>query len=285
MSQARTADSSTMRAFAALSVLGVALLAGAAAGLLPAASPPPGAPAPTAFGQTLRWDLLDCTYVVGITVVETSRVEAYLPEGFAARVQGVRLPAGLPAEGLTNVGFETDVCREGAGLHGPVQGMVYASFWTGVIPPQELRIAGYTDYYVNWDVLVPDADRRDLLQSHGLPARDGSIAFAEPLPGLDLAHVATYSFEGLGDFEQRVAGGPAPPSLVTGKFVQFTQGAANLARWRTDYATVDGYAGVGTLRADPDSWLADLLGAETAPARFFFGTWDYTDGLIELPAP
>src|SRR5687767_5211523 len=77
-----------------------------------------------------------------------------------------------------NFGIEMFTCDAGVGLNGSVPDLVYGSLFTAVLPPAAMRVPGAKHHFVKWDVLIPDADRRALLQSEGVPAVDGKAAFA-----------------------------------------------------------------------------------------------------------
>lgn len=239
----------------------------------------------TTSTDTLPWSLLDCEYVVAQVATNAQNVQPYLPDGFVAKTQE---PAGVAREtgGTAIIGFEVDVCQSGAGLHGDVSPMTYASTWVAVTPPRDLAIRGdgAWAYYVNFDFLAPDEDRRALFQSRGLPAGTGVIDIQRAVPQLPGGPTTVhYEIGGNGAFHMTFTSEPSGAVPLVGRFAQFTQGDNGLARWRTDYAATANHVGAGIIELSADSWQAQMLGGTTHPARYLSGTWDYTNGLIELP--
>jgi hypothetical protein len=233
---------------------------------------------------TVPWSLLNCFYAYGIAAAPYDAVQARLPSGFQAKpyvigVSGVPV-APVPLSKLAAVGFEIDVCAAGEGMNGLVAPMHYASIWTPAIPPPELAVGQPT--FVNWDVLVPDGDRLAVLQTAGLPAHGGAIALTHPVD--EFQHFdASYTMEGLGTFAMDSLGVGIDTSFPLASFAQYTARAdGGLARWTTDYTTSSAQPGAGYVFLPEGSWLAEMFGAPVVPARFTFGTWEYTDGLIEL---
>ncbi|HEV8359249.1 MAG TPA: hypothetical protein VGR28_02215 [Candidatus Thermoplasmatota archaeon] len=244
------------------------------------ALPAPAPAAPTAQGTVIPWSLLDCFFAYGQVIVPGSQVQPYMPEGFRPAMIGV---PGLPPV-LTSVGIEIDVCRAGEGLNGLVSPMIYTNLWVGAIAPEDL--AGEPGaYFVAWDFLTPDADRRALFQDAGLPARDGSIAVQETqLADMRTAFAATWTLEGLGGFGMTAVGAPANTEAIGGgHVVSFTPRAdGQLSAWRFDWDPTDAHQGAGVVTVPEGSWLAAMLGGTTHVGRVVFGAWSYTNGSIDL---
>jgi len=239
--------------------------------------PPPGAPtapdadpAPSGPAGLTRWNwtLIDCTFVYGLVPADASKVKALLPPGF--------LVGGLPL-----VGFETDVCASGAGANGTVAPMTYASFWVAVTPPAHLRVPGAVAHFVNFDTLIPDADRRGPMVEAGIAARNGTIAESYG-PGRSTVDL---QLEGFGALHFEIAGGGAPSGGgAASNFAQYTKAAnGTLARWKTDYRPTQSAQGAGAITLPPGTWLRELFGADVVPARFTWGHWSYTNGFVEFP--
>jgi hypothetical protein len=268
-----------------LSVLGVAL-AGCAAGPeappVPDAAPTesgspsqptPAAPEPdsgaTAELDEIPWEILDCRFAYALAAADATAVAALLPAGFTfARDVGPRVL----------VGFEANSCASGTGLRDPVSPQAYASFWVGVQPPDGLGEAGAA-HFVNFDVLVPDQPRRDLLRSWGTPAHDGRVAFTELAEG---SLRVEYALDSVGSFSISAAGAGSGPGMA-GTFDQWTPGPSGLTYWRTDFAATALFQGPGLLEVDAASPYAGWFEAPTIPAVVTFGDWSYTSGAIRHP--
>lgn len=254
-----------------------------------AAEPPtdaPSSPAPVAANASnvMPWNLLDCVFVYGTVTVPAKLLEGRLPEGFSTAVA-----RGAGGDTLAQVGFEIDDCAEGSGIEGQIAPMTYASTWTPAIAPEDLAVEGAVGMFVNWDVLVPDDERRALMQSFGTPAHAGEIEVSADLrAGIPTTPFAVdYRFEDAGAFHFDIIPQPGTGAVggSGGEFAQYTAGAdGSLTFWRTKWAAHTTGGGIGTITLDPESWQAEAFGATTLPARFTFGTWDYTDGMIQLPS-
>lgn len=232
-------------------------------------------------GPELPWNLLGCTFVYGTTNLPAARLAPYMPHNFRPFISSPAL-----ANTVAQVGFEVNVCAEGSGLDGQVGPMMYASTWTPAVAPPARAVPGI-GMFVNWDVLVPDDERRAVLQGAGTPARDGDITISTDLTkAAATPFTVDYVFDGAGAFHFDVV--PAPGASTTpggGEFGQYTEGAdGSLTYWRTEWETSLIQRGAGTITLDPESWQAEAFGATVIPAQFNFGQWEYTDGKIVLPS-
>jgi hypothetical protein len=220
--------------------------------------------------EQIPWEILDCRFAYAQPAADAAAVSAMLPEGFAlAQPIGPRIL----------VGFEVNLCASGSGLGGPVTPQTYASFWVPVVPPDGLGEDG-AGHFVNFDVLVQDQPRRDLLASWGTPARDGSVEWTTPGDG---AARIDYTLDGVGTFAISVAGA-GPRVGGQGTFDQWTPGASGLTYWRTDFAATRLFTGPGLLEVDPASPYAAWFESPVVPATVNFGDWNYTAGFIRRPA-
>lgn len=286
-----------MRRHLIVTILG-ALAVTTAAVALPG-SPIAGEPAPEAAASTgpeadaasvgdgveLPWELLDCEFAVAFVLADTAELQAMAPDGFTVR-SPTRGPTGVstPAD-RSLVGVEAETCEEGTSVAGLVDGVDYASIWVAVQPPEDLVVTGFEGgYYVNFDPLVPDEERRGLFDDVGVPAHGGEVAFeTNPATGV---FEATWNLDGLGDLSVEANTVEDPIGTPGGSFVQWTEASdGDLAQWRIDWQMHTFFQGPGIVHVPPGSWLADLLGSETVPAPIvYYGTWDYTDGEIQLPS-
>lgn len=269
-----------MRAWAVL-LLVTAGLTGCLGG---PADPPPGADqgAPGAGSTVVGWDLLGCTALVWFVPADAEAVAAALPEGFTPRGV-IGLPVGDAPPGIdAYLGFEAFTCDTGQGLDGPVEDMTYATVFTSVDPPEELRVDGVGDqHYYKWHVLVPDQPRRDLLQDAGVPAVDGRVDLAQTVPGVwsatvDLDGIGTVSIEG-------PAQGEPQPTDAEIPFAEFTPATGGLALWQATASDISRTGGTGTWAVPEGSWMADVLGASQGAASFDLDLWSFVDATIELP--
>lgn len=250
-------------------------------------APEPDATAETLPALHLPWSMTGCRFAVLVLGVPASAVEPYVPQGF--RVQSVAEVAiggqtGLPvpnpaADG--NFGIEAFQCDEGTGLNGMVPGMTYASFFAGVEPPEELR-RDVANHFVKWDVLVPDAPRRELLASYGVPARNGTAVMAADVVGGLVAELSgSFAAEGMGSFGLDARAGIPLPECSFAEFQPLASGA--LATWTMECAVVSGGGAVGTVTVPADSWAAKVVGPGAHQGGGFAGIVDFSEGRIELP--
>lgn len=238
-------------------------------------------------GRTIDWGLSGCHGLVVLIPVAAETLEPHLPEGFTA-VMPDSVAATLPPDPRLQavLGLELLECDEGAGLHGPIEGLDYASFWTFVDPPAALEGRGHDLSFVKWDTLVPDEDRRDLLQDHGLAARDGDVTIDEWHP---LALESGVAFDAGWTFadgeEYRFSGAAAAPMDFQGTFIEYTTASAGLAEWETTFHAPTAFGGAGIAELAPDGWPAEVLGTTRADAYFLVPVdLDFTDATLMLPA-
>jgi hypothetical protein len=236
-------------------------------------------------GRTLDWGLTDCRGVIALVPSSPEVLEPHLPDGFAAT-----FPAGvaalLPPDPRLEavVGLEVLDCAEGVGLHGTVEGLDYASFFTFAEPPAHLRSPDRDFHFVKWDVLVPDAPRRDVLRRYGLAARDGEATFRTWLPGAGgTAFDVGWTFEGGEGYRFRGVAG-APVDFI-GSFVEHSSAGNGLAAWTTQFEAAAATGGAGVVELAQGGFPARVLGRTVADAYFLVPAGlDFVDGLITLPA-
>ena len=249
----------------------------------PAPEAPPGTPA-TAGALSIPWGLTDCLFVVFAVPVDPARLAPHLPEGFTPAVGG-RLPF-LPqgAADSAFLGMEAFQCPGGLGLDGPLQDLDYGSYFTFVTPPDALRNGSIESYFVKWDVLVPDAPRREALAARGVPARAGEaeVALTRAANGVQLR--AALRMEGAGGFTLtgagvEGAGGDGFP------FVEYAPAAGGtLAAWRAvAQERASAVRGNGVVEVEPGSWVAEVMGDTRAPVSWSAGTWTFADGAVTHP--
>ena len=239
----------------------------------------------------MDWSLTRCEFGVALFDVPVEVVTAYVPEGFrvlsvaevGALANGAPLAPPNPTEG-GNFGIEVFDCEEGRGLDGPVQGLGYGSYFTAVEPPADLR-RDVDLHFVKWDTLVPDAPRRALLQSYGLPVREGSATVETTfVPGagsltsytgtLDFGGEETLTFEGAS---------LVPQGTVT--FVEFMPTAGGMAEWSTSAQITSGGVGPQTVTVPSAGRATDILGGSGVYRGVgFSGIATFADGLIRVPA-
>lgn len=266
-------------ALCALLVLSSGCLGGASSGL--EQEGPTTSRLPADFeNRVLAWGLAECRFIVASFPVREAALAAYLPPGFAPRP--LSLPGGATAG--ASLGMEAFECRDGMGLNGTIAGLHYGSVFTPVIPPQNRTLEGVQSYYVKWDVLVPDQDRRRVLSEAGVPARNGSARVQVSSPGGPAQLVqAELSLEGLGAFRMM---GPLGDDNGANRFtfVEYTATPHGLASWHglASNRLVD--RGQGTIRLDPSSWVYRVAGAEQMPALLAVGLYTFTNATITLPA-
>lgn len=255
------------------------LVAGCAAPGGDDAAPAPDEP-PTQ--RVIPWGLTECRYLVGWTEVDEAALAPYVPDGFTLSRAGL-LPGGALARPY--LGFEAFTCASGAGLDGIVEQMTYGSVFTEVEVPEPLQDDESLFYVLKWDVLVPDAPRRELMAAQGFGARDGTAFVLGGAAGTAEAQLA---LEEVGEFRMLFA----PTQTVSsegqgGPFKEFTPDAelARFATWRASYAWDEPTfrQGRGFVELSEGSWPAEVLGATRAPAAFHAGTWSFADATLTLP--
>lgn len=236
----------------------------------------------------MAWTMSGCMFGVALIDVPAAAVQPFVPEGF--RVQSVQ-EAG--AEGQVgqdvpnpeadgNIGFEIFSCDSGSTLDGTTEPMIYASIFTGVEPPVELR-RDVQNHFVKWDVLIPDAPRRDVLVAAGIPAHGGAAAAAGELLGASMSsYEASATIEGLGEFAFT---GRSVAPLPDGAFTEYTETPLGLVEWNMRYHLVAGGAGPQTVTVPDGAWFNEILPAGTHDGFGFSGIIDFDEGSIAFPAP
>lgn len=217
--------------------------------------------------------------MVATVPVSAERLQPFLPEGFTAATSSGPLAA---VRGSAYLGFESFECREGAGVNGSIPTMQYASVFTSADPPEDLSDESLSLQMVKWDVLVPDADRRAILEAAGFPARDGSARVAAPVAGspllrgeVEMAGFGWFTIEGVPTSEY----GP-----FEGTFVEFMPGTAGiLAAWRAAYEGEGGRRGTATIVMDPQSWVVQVTGETRVVGGFTTGAWTFSNATITFP--
>lgn len=233
--------------------------------------------------RVLPWGLTDCRFGVALVAAPAARIALLLPPGFRSISLAEVGMAGAPNPNNDgNFGMELFECASGIGADGQeIPGMVYSSYFTAVEPPGALA-EDVTYHFVKWDVLVPDADRRALLLSYGVPARGGSVEFAQ---GRDDGNTALHS--GSVTWEGRAAEtftGAAAVEQTDGSFVEFTQTPGGLAAWRTNFTWSGGGLGPQVVVPAAGGMAAEVLGTQPKMGVGFSGRASFVGGSISLPA-
>lgn len=233
--------------------------------------------------NTMPWNILDCHFVYATFEVPAAKLTSRLPANWRPYAL-TPTSAGLVAD----FALEANDCAEGSGVSGQIEGMEYVSAWSPVSTPARYDVPGLPFVVANWDVVIPDDERRAILADAGASAHDGSVTFGADLSnGMPLAPFAVdYEIEGIGAFRFDIAPLREITPAGAGEFGQYTIGEpGSLTYWRTKWAADRSYQGTGVVTLPEGSWHAEVLGATSVPARFSFGTWDYFDGKIVLPTP
>ncbi|HEX2065406.1 MAG TPA: hypothetical protein VHI93_01200 [Candidatus Thermoplasmatota archaeon] len=266
-----------MRARALPSFLLLGLLAGC---LSPPAEVPLPGDAPV-LPLDLAWGLTGCKAAVIAFSVPASAVAPHLPPGFRPMgiPEGAFGVSGTPSDG--SFGMEMMECQSGTGLAGEVKGISYGSYFAFVEPPAELSRSNVTYQFYKWDVLVPDAARRDLLAERGVPARNGTASFSR----FDRVGQAI-AFDGLlqlGNATHRFQGTAAAPDAPTGSFVEFTKVPRGVAVWSANYTWSEIVVGPALVDAGGAGLAAKILGPGQHAGGGFVGVINFGPASIALP--
>lgn len=220
----------------------------------------------------LPWGLAGCSFVVAVVPVPAGRLADRMPPGFRPLSP---TEIGLPDDprGDGNLGIEAWRCNDGVGHNESVElhDVPYGAVFSFVEAPEHLRDNESRFHFVKWDTLVPDEERRLLLERHGLPALNGTAEFRrfQDVAGRLLLDVGlelngTYSFDG-------AAGAPAE-GMDAFAFTEFTPTPHGLARWRTDVTAAQVLSGGGGFVSVPAGYARDVLGADRVQAYLLAGT-------------
>lgn len=239
-----------------------------------------GEPAVAPGPRVLPWGITECRYFVMDVPLPPERLQPFMPEGFAP--QAGEGPLAL-VRGGSYLGLEAVACESGAGLDGDVSPLDYGSFFTSVLPPENLTVEGVDSLFMKWDVLVPDAPRREALQAEGLPARAGAVTIAERIPGgaqvsarLEMEGVGLVSMAGF------ITG---TGEAFGGSFVEYMPAEdGGIALWRADYESGPPQRGTATVVLPEGSLPAQMVGRTRADGTFITGTWTFTNATITPPS-
>lgn len=248
-----------------------------------ASSPPPfGAPppGPTPAPATYPWGISDCGFVIVSIPVDEDRLSARLPTGFELRPTAL---GNLPAGPRGTIELDAYTCRSGIGFNGSIPGVQYGSYYATVIPPGELREPDVRAYFVKWDFLVPDAERRGVFDNAGLPAHDGSGEVSIAGPGGLVA--ASLVLADAGGFRFAGTIGPLEPQAAPLPFMEYTPLASGgaLAQWHARLHDARIGEGTGEVELLAGSWLVDVVGASRVPATAIAGVWNLDEADVTFP--
>ena len=265
-----------MRAAACLLLL-APLLSGCLVDQLRGLEPPD--PVPT----VLPWGLTDCTFVVAVVPIPAARLEGRLPPGFTPLSPA---QIGLPADprGDANVGVEAWKCNGGVGHNESVELNLtdYGAVFSFVQPPEDLVVNGSLFHFVKWDVLVPDAPRRDILAAHGVPAQNGTVEVRQ-FRSLTDQNLFDVGLELNGTFTLSGSTAAPQPQFQAFAFTEYTQTPHGLAVWTTNVTATAVTSGAGPL-VIPEGLMLDIVGAERTQAYYLAGTGGaFSNGTIVLP--
>lgn len=231
----------------------------------------------------MPWGLAGCSFVIAVVPVPASRLADRIPAGF--RVLGPT-EVGLPDDprGDGNLGIEAWRCNDGVGHNASVElhDVAYGAVFSFVEPPEDLRDNESLYHFVKWDTLVPDDERRLILERHGLPVLNGTNEFRrfQDVGGRILLDVGlelngTFAFSG-------TAAGPVD-GMGAFSFTEFTPTPHGLARWRTNVTTPHIVSGAGFLSVPP-GFVRDVVGADRVQAYLLAGNGGaFENGTIVLP--
>lgn len=261
---------------------------GAAALLVGALGAAPASQASDDAGDvTLGWEAADCRFTIVIVPADREDVQPHVPEGFTPILPdepAEMLPPDPRLEAV--VGFETFQCASHTVDGDVAEDVAYASVWTFVEPPEEYADPDHPLTFVKWETLIPDDDQRDLLTEHDVHVRAGTADQDD--------HVTTpvgagydVSFTLDPDGITYGASGVSPnPVDFGGAFVEYSPHPDGLVAWRTDFAAVTAFGGVGVAQWSEDALAAEILGTTEAQAYVVAGEGlAFDDGSITIPGP
>lgn len=238
-------------------------------------------PEPPTEAVVLPWGFEDCRFAVAIVPVPASRVDAQLPEGFAAlSFAQIGLPPDPRGDG--NVGVELWTCETGAGLDGTVEDLVYGSAFVFVQPPEPLVNPDAMFHFVKFDVLVSDPAHQAAIAQSGAPVFTGSGSFSEfRAQGDQSTFAATMDMNGTYTL-RGTALAPADAGLRAFNLTEWNVGRDGLVTWNATVAATSAGAGGGTLGA-PAGIVRDLVGGANVQAYYLAGTGAFTNASVTLP--
>ncbi len=238
---------------------------------------------PTPTLETLAWELLNCEAILTLLPATAADLQPHLPEGFRPLpLADAVAEMDVPVDAFDgNIGVETFVCASGTGLAGELMPMSYGSYYVMVEPPEAYR-RDVDFHFIKWDVLVPDAPRREWLQAHGVPALDGDVT--------------TTLFQQQGDFKvgdqtlsmggsthRLSANGVAAYAKTEGSISEFTMTPNGLVEWRADWVFTGVSNGAVVVDVGAGNLLADVVGTGPVVGASFIGSLSFVNGVIVLP--
>jgi hypothetical protein len=243
----------------------------------PAAAPTPQPAAPPATNLALPWTLTDCRALTAFFDVDSQKLQALLPPGFAP---GPRLRAGQ-----TTMGVDAFRCKSGAGANGTLQDIAYDSFWANAVPPKALQ-GDVKLWYVKWDTLVADQEARALLLARNASVRAGTVDIVDAAPAPGSPVTGTMHLEGVGHVVITV--GPAPPlpggnggALPFREYSPAGPEGKDVVTWQAVSTTDASQAAAGVVDVPAGSVPAKLYGDTRIPAQVSVRAFTFKDGSID----
>ncbi|MDX1611317.1 MAG: hypothetical protein R3185_03035 [Candidatus Thermoplasmatota archaeon] len=239
---------------------------------------------PPDTATVLPWGLAECQGVIAAIPVEAEAMADRLPENFTYQTpEEFGLPPDMRGDAV--LGIEAFRCENGTTITSEVSPMVYASLFAPVHPADDVA----TDdplQFVKWEVLIPDADRRELLVAAGVPAVNGSAELNTftglPAGGFALEITATmdggtYTFRG-------TAPQPMEEFQAPSSFTEYTPTPEGLVLWQTETIAPDMHQGTGTVSLPAGSWASEVVGQEQTQAFLLTsGQATFHNATITLP--